>query len=128
VFKITKLRELYYCSICSNVTEVVHVGAPALVCCGQPMEKLVAKTADAKLEKHVPVMTETENGVCVTVGSIPHPMTEAHYITFIEVCTEDQVLRAELKPGQEPTAEFNVCMDKVTCVRSYCNLHSLWSQ
>ena len=92
------------------------------------MEKLVAKTADAKLEKHVPVMTETENGVCVTVGSIPHPMTEAHYITFIEVCTADQVLRAELKPGQEPTAEFNVCMDKVTCVRSYCNLHSLWSQ
>lgn len=123
----TNIGELYYCEICGNVTEVVHAGAPALVCCGQPMEKLVAQTADSAYEKHVPVMTKTENGVCVKVGSVPHPMTDAHYIAFIEVCTEDQVLRADLDPGQEPEAEFKVCFDKVVAVRSYCNLHGLWA-
>ena len=123
----TELRELYYCSLCDNVTEVVHVGAPALVCCGEMMGKLEAKTADEGLEKHVPVMKESDNGVLVTVGSINHPMTEKHLINFIEVLTEDKVLRAELQPGQKPEAEFNVCASDVKQVRAYCNLHGLWS-
>lgn len=123
----TKLRELYYCTICKNVTEVVHVGAPALVCCGKPMQKLEAKKSDAGQEKHVPVVTEKDNGILVTVGSVHHPMTEEHSINFIEVLTEDKVLRAELKPDQKPEAFFNVNNSEVKEVRAYCNLHGLWS-
>ena len=39
----TQLREVYYCEKCGNVIEILNEGAPALVCCGVPMEKLEAK-------------------------------------------------------------------------------------
>lgn len=125
--KITELREIYYCEICDNVTEVIHPGATALVCCGEPMEKLEEKTEkDEGLEKHVPVVEATDNGITVKVGSVMHPMVEKHYIAFIEVLTEDKVLRAELDVEGEPVAHFNVDINDVIKVREWCNLHGLW--
>jgi superoxide reductase len=123
---LTKLRELYKCSVCGNVVEVVHSGAPALVCCNKPMEKLEAKAEDVGNEKHVPVIEVLSTGIIVKVGSVEHPMEEKHYIKFIEVLTKDQVLRAELEPGQKPSAEFCVRSEDVVEVREYCNLHGLW--
>ncbi|MCO1602892.1 desulfoferrodoxin [Desulfosporosinus nitroreducens] len=122
----TNLRELYVCSICGNVIEVVNSGASALVCCNKPMEKLEAGTKDASLEKHVPVIEEINGGIKVKVGSVAHPMEEKHSIRFIEVLTKDQVLRAELEPGQAPEASFLVSADDVVEVREYCNIHGLW--
>ncbi len=122
----TKLRELYHCGICGNVVEIVHTGAPALVCCDKAMEKLEAKSADTGKEKHVPVIEPAENGIIVTVGSAEHPMEEKHFIRFIEVLTPHQVLRGELKPGQRPVAEFQVKEQDVLEVREYCNIHGLW--
>ncbi|NLI92142.1 MAG: desulfoferrodoxin [Peptococcaceae bacterium] len=122
----TKLRDLYKCSICGNVVEIVHSGAPALVCCGQPMEKLQAKTEDTGNEKHVPVVQPVDGGIQVTVGSIEHPMEEKHFIQFIEVLTTNQVLRAELQPAQKPQATFTVDPQEVLEVREFCNLHGLW--
>ncbi|WP_407311318.1 desulfoferrodoxin [Desulfosporosinus sp. SB140] len=122
----TKLRELFKCSVCGNVIEVVHQGASALVCCNQPMEKLEAKGEDTGKEKHVPVMETSGDGILVKVGSVEHPMEEKHSIRFIEVLTKDQVVRAELVPGQKPAAEFSVKAEEVLEVREYCNLHGLW--
>ncbi len=48
--------EVYKCEACGNIVEVLHGGAGELVCCGQPMEKLVENTVDAAKEKHVPVI------------------------------------------------------------------------
>lgn len=123
----TVLKQLYYCPICGNVTEVVFTGAEALVCCGEPMVLLQENTVDAAKEKHVPVVEGDEQSVTVKVGSVPHPMEEKHYIAFIELITkDDMVLRAELKPGMEPVAVFPVPMSKVLYAREYCNLHKLW--
>ncbi len=122
----TELRELYKCNICGNVTEVVHEGAPALVCCGEDMEKLEAKTKDKSNEKHVPVISEIENGILVKVGEIEHPMEDRHYIKFIEVLTDDKVLRRELKPGDKPEAAFSVGKADVVSAREYCTIHNLW--
>ncbi|EHQ88835.1 desulfoferrodoxin [Desulfosporosinus youngiae] len=122
----TNLRDLYVCKICGNVVEVVHTGAPALVCCNQPMEKLEAGTQDASLEKHVPVIEGITGGIKVKVGSEAHPMVEKHFIRFIEVLTKEKVLRAELEPGQAPEASFLVAEDEVLEVREYCNIHGLW--
>ncbi len=121
-----KLRDLYKCNICGNVVEVVHTGAPSLVCCGKPMEKLEPKSEDTGNEKHVPVVEAMNGGIKVAVGSIEHPMEEKHFIQFIEVMTNDQVLRAELAPGQKPEASFCVDPQSVTGVREYCNIHGLW--
>lgn len=123
----TVLRELYKCSICGNVVEIVNTGMTALVCCGKPMEKLNTRFEDAGNEKHVPVVEPTDGGIKVKVGSVEHPMEEKHFITFIEVLTENKVCRAELKPGQKPEAEFPVNKEDVLEVREYCNIHGLWA-
>ncbi|KGK90028.1 DNA topoisomerase II [Desulfosporosinus sp. HMP52] len=122
----TNLRELYVCSICGNVVEVVNTGASALVCCNKPMNILQAGTTDASLEKHVPVIEAVSGGIKVKVGSAAHPMEEKHFIRFIEVLTKEQVLRAELEPGQAPEATFLVAENEVIEVREYCNIHGLW--
>ena len=123
----TNLRELYHCTVCGNVVEVVNTGATSLVCCGKPMEKLVAGSIDASLEKHVPVVEAVDGGIKVKVGSAAHPMEEKHFIRFIEVLTKDQVLRAELAPNQAPEASFIVKADDVVEVREYCTVHGLWN-
>ncbi len=96
------------------------------ICKGPGMEVLEAKTADSATEKHVPVLTEIENGVKVTVGSTLHPMTEEHSIEWIEVINGDYVNRKYLNPGDEPVAEFYVKSQKDLVVREYCNVHGLW--
>jgi len=125
--KMTKLREIYYCEKCGNLVEVVNEGAVALFCCGRPMKKLEAKTEDASLEKHVPYIEETENGVLVKVGqNQDHPMLDEHYIKFIEVLTTCKIYRKELKPWKKPQAEFPVKKVDIVEVREWCNLHGLW--
>lgn len=122
----TKIRELFKCSVCGNVVEVVNPGAPALVCCNKPMERLEAGSIDASLEKHVPVIETVSGGIKVKVGSIAHPMEEKHFIRFIEVLTKNQVLRAELVPNEAPEAQFMVNATEVLEVREYCTIHGLW--
>lgn len=125
----TKLRDLYKCNVCGNVIEVVHTGAASLVCCGEPMEKMEAKTQDIGNEKHVPAVAALpEGGIEVKVGDVEHPMEEKHYIAFIEVLTKDKVIRAELKPGEKPYAKFCTNIDDVLEVREYCNIHGLWKK
>lgn len=123
----TELREIYYCEKCCNVVEILNEGAKALSCCGTEMIKLEAQSKDSSTEKHVPYIEETANGVLVKVGqNTAHPMMEKHYIKFIEVHTADAVYRKELKPGDEPQAEFPVKKADITCALEWCNLHGLW--
>lgn len=121
----TQLNEIYRCEVCGNMTEVVHAGIGELVCCGQPMKKLVENTVDASKEKHVPMVERTDDGILVEVGSVTHPMEAAHYIEWIEVVENGKVMRAHLKPGMAPEARFKCAGDSFT-VREYCNLHGLW--
>lgn len=121
----TKLNEVYKCNVCGNIAEVVHAGAGELVCCGQPMQLKTENTEEAATEKHIPVIEKTDCGVKVTVGEVVHPMTGDHYIEWIEVVADGLVFRKDLKPGDEPIAEFCVDTDKITA-RAYCNLHGLW--
>lgn len=121
----TELRQIFKCSICGNIVEVVHSAGGTLVCCGKNMMLLEGNTVDAAKEKHIPVLEKVEGGVLVKVGSIPHPMEEAHYIEFIEVLTANKVYRKELKPGDKPEAIF-LLEEEIIGVREYCNLHGLW--
>ena len=120
-----KQLEVYKCELCGNIAEVLHGGAGELVCCGQPMSKLVENTVDAAKEKHVPAIEKTEDGVKVKVGDVAHPMDEKHYIEWIEVIVGGKVYRQFLKPGKAPEATFDIEADQVTA-REYCNLHGLW--
>ena len=118
--------EVYKCSVCGNMVEVIHVGGGELVCCGQPMILQVENTVDAAKEKHVPVIEKVNNGYLVKIGAVPHPMEEKHYIEWIELIIDGVACRKFLKPGDKPEALFEVKADNVTA-REYCNLHGLWS-
>lgn len=121
----TKLNEIYRCNVCGNITEVIHAGIGELVCCNQPMELLKEKTEDVGIEKHLPVIEKTENGIRIKVGSVPHPMEENHYIEWIEVLSNGRIYRKFLKPGDAPEAEFPV-KDSNAKAREFCNVHGLW--
>ena len=122
----TKVREIYKCNICGNIVEVLHAGVGELVCCGKPMELLKEKTQDSAIEKHVPFIERTKDGILVKVGQNQnHPMEEKHYIEWIQVITDDASYRKFLKPGEKPQAKFELKADKIQA-REYCNIHGLW--
>ena len=121
-----KLNEIYVCSRCGNMVEVVGDGAGEMVCCETPMELKVAQTADSTTEKHVPVLGAKEGGTLVSVGSVPHPMEEEHHICWIEIINGDYVNRKYLKPGEAPEAAFWVKAMPGMVLREYCNVHGLW--
>src|SRR3990172_8879527 len=105
-FIMAEKLQIYKCNVCGNIVEVLHGGVGQLVCCGKPMENLAEKTADAKTEKHVPVIEKVAAGIKVKVGSIPHPMEAKHYIEWIEILADGKAYRQFLTPGQPPEALF----------------------
>lgn len=121
----TQKLEVYKCEICGNIVEVIHEGKGQLVCCGQPMKLYEENTVDAAVEKHVPVVEKIDGGYKVKVGSVLHPMEEAHYIEWIELVADGRAYRQFLKPGQAPEAVFLIEANEVIA-REYCNLHGLW--
>jgi len=120
-----KKLQVYKCMVCGNIVEVLHGGAGELVCCGQPMELLDEKTADAATEKHVPVIEKIDGGIKVKVGSVPHPMEDKHYIEWIELLADGKAYRQFLNPGDAPEAVFTIEADSVSA-REHCNVHGLW--
>jgi len=121
-----KQLEVYKCELCGNIVEVLHGGGGELVCCGEPMKLYEEKTADAATEKHVPVIEKVEGGIKVTVGSVPHPMTDEHCIEWIELLADGKAYRQFLKPGDAPEALFPVVAEGVSA-RELCNVHGLWT-
>ncbi len=116
--KMTQKNQVYKCEVCGNIVEVLHEGAGELVCCGKPMKLMEEDTVDAATEKHVPVV----EGKKVKVGEVEHPMSEEHYIEWIEVTANGKTCKKFLKPGEKPGAEF----EEEGTARAYCNLHGLW--
>lgn len=121
----TQLKQIYKCSICGNMVEVLHVGVGQVVCCGKPMDLLQEKNQDVGQEKHVPIIEKTADGIKAKVGSVSHPMEENHYIKWIEVMVDGKLYRKFLKPGDKPEAEFCLTTDQIQA-RAYCNVHGLW--
>ena len=121
----TQLKQVYKCSICGNIVEALHTGAGELVCCGQPMDLKEEKNEDEGLERHLPVIEKTENGVLVKIGSVAHPMEEEHYIEWIEIIDNGRSCRKFLKVGDAPEAEFKTTSENIQA-RAYCNVHGLW--
>ena len=120
----TNRNEIYKCSVCGNIVEVLHAGAGKLVCCEQPMKLMTENTTDAAKEKHVPVVEKVAGGIKVTVGSVAHPMEEKHYIEWIEIIADGKTYRQYLTPGAAPEAIFPIEAASIKA-REYCNLHGL---
>ena len=119
--------KFYRCSHCGQIIAIVKGTGVPVICCGEPMQEIIAGTTDAAVEKHVPVFEVNGDLVTVKVGAAEHPMLEEHYIEWIALKTEKGNQRKALKPGDAPEACFKICDgDRVEAVYAYCNLHSLW--
>ncbi|MGC4019591.1 MAG: desulfoferrodoxin family protein [Muricomes sp.] len=119
--------KFYSCEICGKIIAMVKDTKVPTVCCGKPMQEIVPGSVDAAVEKHVPVVTVDGNKVTVEVGSVAHPMVDEHYIEWITITTKTGAQGKELKPGDEPKAEFILADgDEFVSALEHCNLHGLW--
>lgn len=123
----TKKLELYKCNVCGNLVQVILSGAGELVCCGEPMKLIEAnKEENSQLkEKHTPVFEEKDGEKFVTLKY--HPMTEEHYIQFIEVYPKDKssMHLKYLNPNERAEFNLNKLEDELEAVEM-CNIHGLW--
>ena len=117
--------QVYKCEACGNIIEVLHGGKGCLVCCGKPMALYQENSVDAAKEKHVPVIEQSGAAVTVKVGSVAHPMTDEHWIEWIELVADGKAYRQFLKPGDAPEAVFQIEASDLSA-REHCNLHGLW--
>jgi len=119
--------KFYVCNHCGNIVQYVKNKGVPVVCCGEKMSELIPGTSDGAVEKHVPAVKVEGSKVTVTVGSVEHPMQDAHYIEWVILETEKGYQKVDLKPDQPPVAEFIVPEgDKPIAAYEYCNLHGLW--
>lgn len=119
--------KFYKCASCAKLLSVIDDAPCTPRCCGEPMKELVANTTDGAKEKHVPVYEVVDGKVCVTVGSVEHPMLDAHYIDFVALRTKNGCQIKKLHPNDAPKACFAILPeDEVVAVYEYCNLHGLW--
>jgi len=79
----TERLQVYKCSVCGNIVEVIHAARGTLVCCGQDMNLLKEGETDAATEKHVPVIEKIDGGYKVKVGDF---MIDADGVTAREYC------------------------------------------
>lgn len=119
--------KFYHCKHCGNIVTYVEDHGPRIVCCGDEMEEMTPDTVDASKEKHVPVVTVSGNNVTVKVGSVAHPMTEEHHISWIALHTKAGCQRKKLNHTGAPEAHFALADgDEMVAAYAYCNLHGLW--
>ena len=91
------------------------------------LEEVKGNATEAAVEKHIPVYEVKDNIVLVKVGSVEHPMIEAHYIKWVLLITDKGTYIKKLRPNEAPVTHFNIDDNEVVLeVFAYCNLHGLW--
>lgn len=119
-------RKFYKCPLCGNIVGVIENGGGQLVCCGREMIQLIPNTEEAATEKHIPVAKREDGILYVKVGSVEHPMSEEHHISWIAVAQGAKTHRVSLDITGAPAAQFCI-EDGPLTVYAYCNLHGLWA-
>ena len=119
--------KVFACQHCKNKVVYLEKAVCNVRCCGEEMVELIPNTSDGANEKHVPVITREGQTVRVQVGSVAHPMLDAHYIEWIALETRQGMQRKLLEPGKEPVAVFALVEgDEPVAAYEYCNLHGFW--
>lgn len=108
--------KFYICPVCGNIIHAVGEGA--FSCCGITLPVQEAEETDAA---HDFTIERVENEYYVTMH---HPMTKAHYISFLAYITSDRLQMVKLYPEQNPAARFSM-LGRGT-LYAYCNQHGLF--
>lgn len=109
---------IYVCPVCGNV---VHAMGEAVVsCCGIALPALDAEEAD---DAHRPSIEQVEDEEFVVLR---HPMTKAHYISFLAYVTSDRLQLVKLYP--EGSAACRLRLQGHGTLYFFCNRHGLMKQ
>src|SRR5699024_10712304 len=114
------------CKSCGAIVKVIedcNCEGCGIVCCGEPMEKLVPNSVDAAVEKHVPTYEKVEDELFVMVN---HVMENKQYIEWIALVADNKEYFVSLYP--EHNAECRFRYIKGSCLYAYCNKHGLWKK
>lgn len=110
------------CNKCGELIKVLKDNCQ-VVCCGEPMKKIVPNSVDAAIEKHVPEYEVKDGKIFVTVN---HVMEEDHYIEWISIVMDGKECTTYLKPGMEAKAHCKYVPGST--IYAYCNKHELWKK
>ena len=110
--------KFYVCPLCGNV--LCSIGNSLISCCGITLPALEAEEAD---ECHAICIENVEDEHFIT---IPHPMTKAHYISFVAFITSDRVQLVKLYP--EGNAQTRLQLRGFRSLYWYCNRHGLFKK
>ena len=105
----------YVCPICGNI---VHTLGEALVsCCGITLPACQPEDVD---EAHAIKIEEVEDEQYLTID---HPMTKAHYVSFLAFVTSDRLQLVKLYPEGSGAARMQLRGKGVLYL--YCSHHGL---
>lgn len=114
--------KIYDCGKCGGVAILLTESCEPAEC----LKPMTANTVDAAVEKHVPAVTKEGNTVKVSVGAVPHPMTDEHYIDWIMLVQGGDIQIKKLTPSDAPAATFTLNGSGAAEVYEHCTLHGLW--
>ena len=108
--------KFYVCPICGNA---IHTSGNAVVsCCGITLPALEAEEPD---NDHMVTIENVEDEHFITIR---HPMTKAHYISFVAFVTSDRIQMVKLYP--EGNAQTRLQLRGMGNLYYYCNQHGLF--
>ncbi len=108
--------KFYVCPVCGNV--IRSVGEALISCCGVTLPPVEPEPAD---DEHPIRVEPVEDEYYVSVA---HPMTKAHYITFLAAVSDQGIQFVKLYP--EGNAEARFKRARVRRLYAYCNRHGLF--
>ena len=108
--------KFYVCPLCGNI---IHcTGSTVVSCCGISLPPLEAEAPD---EDHGITIENVEDEHFITVR---HPMSKAHFISFLAFVTCDRVQLVKLYPEGE--AQTRLQLRGTGRLYWYCNRHGLF--
>ena len=108
--------KFYVCPICGNAIHAL--GNTVVSCCGITLPALEAEEAD---DDHTVTIENVEDEHFITVH---HPMTKAHYISFVAYVTSDRFQMVKLYP--EGNAQTRLQLRGMGHLYYCCNQHGLF--
>ena len=110
--------KFYVCPLCGNVIQ--STGNAVVSCCGVTLPALEAEEGDGA---HALTIEKVEDEHFLTIH---HPMTKAHFISFVAYVTCDGYRLVKLYPEGE--AQTRLPLRGMGWVYWYCNRHGLFRQ
>lgn len=108
--------QFYVCPECGNI--VTSTSSMAVVCCGKKLRQLTAQQAGEDVQ-----VTLVDREFIVSSN---HEMSRDHYISFVALCSSDQLLLRKLYPEWDIQLQLPYISGAV--LYWHCSKHGLFTQ